>query len=53
MDKLRLILRSIYLKGHQDALNKTADVVSWEDDIVNKITKLFEKEKSDERNSSD
>ena len=36
MDKLRLILRSVYLKGHKDANLKSADM-SWEDGVVNEI----------------
>ena len=45
MDKLRLLLRSVYLKGQQDGYNKTADM-SWEDKIVSQIEKLFkQKEK--------
>jgi hypothetical protein len=34
--KLRLILRSVYLKGHQDGNMKTSDI-SWEDKIVKDI----------------
>lgn len=41
MDRLRLLLRSVYLKGHQDGNNKTTDL-SWEDGIVEEITKLKE-----------
>ena len=40
MEKLRLYLRSVYLKGQQDANFKTCDM-SWEDKIVKDITKLF------------
>lgn len=36
MDKIRLLLRSVYLKGHQDGNLKTADM-SWEDKIVGDI----------------
>ena len=39
--KLRLLLRSIYLKGHQDGNMKTTDL-SWEDRIVRDIKNLFE-----------
>lgn len=38
--KLSLLLRSVYLKGHQDALLKTADM-SWEDKIIKDIEDLF------------
>ena len=37
---LALILRSVYLKGHQDALNQKSDV-SWEDKTIQKIKKVF------------
>ena len=40
MNKLRLLLRSVYLKGHQDGNLKTCDM-SWEDKIVKDINKLF------------
>ena len=36
MDKLRLLLRSVYLKGLQDGNLKIADI-SWEDKIVEDI----------------
>lgn len=39
--KLRLLLRSVYLKGHQDGNMKTTDL-SWEDEIVRDIKNLFE-----------
>jgi len=39
MTKLRLLLRSVYLKGQQDANNKTVDM-SWEDKIVKQIKAL-------------
>jgi hypothetical protein len=32
---LRLLLRSVYLKGHEDGNLKTGDL-SWEDKIVDK-----------------
>ena len=38
--KLRLLLRSVYLKGQVDANKKTSDI-SWEDKIVEDITLLF------------
>ena len=38
---LRLLLRSVYLKGHQDGNMKTTDL-SWEDKIVRDIKNLFE-----------
>lgn len=38
---LRLLLRSVYLKGHQDANIKTADILSWEDGIVKDVEKLY------------
>lgn len=38
---LRLLLRSVYLKGLQDGNLKTTDVISWEDKIVKDITELF------------
>ena len=38
---LRLLLRSVYLKGHQDGNMKTTDL-SWEDRIVRDIKNLFE-----------
>ena len=38
---LRLLLRSVYLKGHQDVNMKTTDL-SWEDKIVRDIKNLFE-----------
>jgi hypothetical protein len=34
--RLRLLLRSVYLKGHQDGNMKTTDL-SWEDKIVKDI----------------
>ena len=37
--KLRLLLRSVYLKGHQDGNLKTSDL-SWEDKIVKQILSL-------------
>ena len=37
---LRMRLRSIYLKGHQDGSLKTSDM-SWEDTIVNDIAVMF------------
>jgi hypothetical protein len=37
--KLRLLLRSVYLKGHQDGNLKTSDM-SWEDKIVEDILSL-------------
>jgi len=37
--KLRLLLRSVYLKGHQDGNLKTSDL-SWEDKIVKEIISL-------------
>ena len=40
MNMLRLLLRSVYLKGHQDGNMKTTDM-SWEDRIVKDITKLL------------
>lgn len=40
MEKIRLLLRSVYLKGYQDALTKTADM-SWEDKIINDIRTLL------------
>ena len=38
--KLRLLLRSVYLKGHQDSLTKTSDM-DWEEPIVNQIRVVF------------
>ena len=43
MGKVRLLLRSIYLKGHMDANKKTSDM-SWEDEIVVALLKLVEAE---------
>lgn len=43
---LRLLLRSVYLKGHQDALYKTTDITSWEDKIVKDIEKLYSLKRS-------
>lgn len=40
MDKIRLLLRSVYLKGHQDGHLKTSDM-SWEDKIVKDIDALY------------
>jgi len=40
MDKLRLLLRSVYLKGHQDGNIKTSDM-SWEDKIVESLKQVF------------
>ena len=37
---LRMRLRSVYLKGHQDGNLKTSDL-SWEDKIVGEIVSLF------------
>ena len=37
---LALILRSIYLKGHQDALSQTTDL-SWEDKTIRQIKKVI------------
>ena len=39
---LRLLLRSIYLKGHQDGNMKTSDI-SWENKIVKDIQDLLTK----------
>lgn len=38
--KLRLLLRSVYLKGHQDGNLKTTDML-WEDKIIKDINKLM------------
>jgi len=40
VEKLRLFLRSVYLKGHQDGNLKTADM-SWEDKILKDIRQLL------------
>lgn len=40
---LRLLLRSVYLKGHQDGNLKTSDM-SWEDTIVKDILELCRKQ---------
>ena len=40
MDKIRLLLRSVYLKGHQDGNLKKADM-SWEDKIIKDIDALY------------
>ena len=40
MDKLRLLLRSVYLKGHQDGNMKTSDM-SWEDKIIESLKQVF------------
>jgi len=40
MDKIRLLLRSVYLKGHQDENLKTSDM-SWEDKIIKDIDALY------------
>ena len=40
---LRLLLRSVYLKGHQDGNIKTSDM-SWEDKIVASIRSVLLKE---------
>ena len=37
---LALILRGIYLKGHQDALSNKSDI-SWEDKEIKRIKKMF------------
>ena len=52
MDKLRLLLRSVYLKGHQDGNLKTSDM-SWEDKIVKDILKLFEEIVGEDRETID
>ena len=36
---LRLLLRSVYLKGHQDGNLKTSDI-SWEDKIIADIQRV-------------
>ena len=41
MNKLRLLLRSIYLKGQVDANKKTSDM-SWEDKIVSNIDAYYQ-----------
>lgn len=38
--KIRLLLRSVYLKGQVDANRKIADM-SWEDEIVKEIEKYY------------
>jgi len=43
MNKLRLLLRSVYLKGQVDANKKTADM-SWEDKIVEEIDTCYKRE---------
>jgi hypothetical protein len=48
MKKIRLLLRSVYLKGHQDANLKTADM-SWEDKIVEEIEKIYGRDNGRER----
>ena len=40
MDKIRLLLRSVYLKGHQDGNLKTSDM-SWEDKIIKDLDALY------------
>lgn len=40
MNKLRLLLRSVYLKGQVDANKKTSDM-SWEDKIVADIDAYY------------
>ena len=37
---LRLLLRSVYLKGYTDGNDKTTDL-SWEDEIVKNIEGIF------------
>jgi hypothetical protein len=37
ISKIRLFLRSVYLKGHQDGNLKTTDM-SWEDTIIKDIS---------------
>ena len=52
MPKLRLLLRSVYLKGQIDARSKTSDM-SWEDKIVKDILKLFEEIVGEDRETID
>jgi len=40
MDKIRLLLRSVYLKGHQDGNLKISDM-SWEDKIKKDLDALY------------
>ena len=40
MSKIRLLLRSVYLKGQVDANKKTSDM-SWEDKIVSEIDTYY------------
>ena len=40
MEMLRLLLRSVYLRGQCDANRKTSSM-DWEDKIVSDITKIF------------
>jgi hypothetical protein len=40
---LRLVLRSVYLKGQQDGFNRTSDI-SWEDEIMKDILTLLIRE---------
>jgi len=42
--KVRLLLRSIYLKGHMDGHKKTSDM-SWEEDILAKLRQMVGKMK--------
>jgi len=37
--KVRLLLRSIYLKGHMDGHKKTSDM-SWEEDILSELRQM-------------
>jgi len=39
MGKVRLLLRSVYLKAHMDANKKTSDM-SWEDSTIEALLKL-------------
>jgi len=44
--KVRLLLRSIYLKGHMDGHKKTSDM-SWEEDILSELRQMVGKMKKE------
>ena len=52
MNTLRLLLRSVYLKGQQDGRNKTCDM-SWEDKIIKDIAKVRLAELPKRKNDTD
>ena len=45
--KVRLLLRSVYLKGHMDGHKKISDM-SWEEDILSKLRQMVGELRLDE-----